>query len=281
MKTSSKLTFMYQCKNCKKRFRDNYKLRRHFLSYLPYYFGSYICVFCEISFETELKLLKHILKLGHKSESVESCDILAKRKAFFENEDNKYFGSGREKFDESDIDYLIKHKGITNFDIRDVLGTLSNLDKHEDKQPAMDFNSRIVTPNFYDSINNSSPVTTSFEANVLPPNCEKTCFPSPPSSKNCLKRKVGCVPSFTVTSQEQHSTLDFDQRLTLLETRLDNLEDTLKTEIQTIKSDIMSKIDIHMQYQHQLFESSHKQLKQAMRESLKDMLQGALSSTQR
>lgn len=174
-----------------------------------------------------------------------------------------------------------QHKDVTNFDIRDILGTLSNLDRYGDKQPAMDYNSRIVTSNFYDPINSPSPVTTRFEANVLHFHSEETCFPSPPSSKNCLKRKVGCVPSFTVTSQEQHSILDFDQRLILLETRLDSLEDTLKTEIQTIKSEIMSKIDIHMQYQHQLFESSHKQLKQAMRESLKDMLQGALSSTQR
>lgn len=272
---------MYQCKNCKKRFRDNYKLRRHFLSYLPYYFGSYICVFCEISFETELKLLKHILKLGHKSEPVEPCDILVKRKAFFENEDNKYFGSGLAKFDESDINYLIQHKGVTNFDVKDILGTLSNLDKYEDKQPAMDYNSRIVAPNFYDSINNSSPVTTSFEANVLQPSSEKTSFPSPPFSKTCLKRKIGGAPSFTAISQEKHATLGIDQRLAQLETRLDNLEVTLKTETQIIKSEILSKIDLNMQYQQQLCESLHKQLKQTMRESLRDMLQGALSSTQR
>lgn len=93
-------------------------------------------------------------------------------------------------------------------------------------------------PQLYDSINNSSSVTTSFEANVLHSNSEKNWFPSPPSSKNCLKRMVGGVPCFTVTSQEEHITLDIDQRLTQLETRPYNLEVTLKTEIQSIKSEI-------------------------------------------
>lgn len=68
------------------------------------------------------------MKLGHKSEPVESCDILVKRKSFFENEDNKYFASGWTKFNDRNKNYLIQHKGVTNFDVRDILGTLSNLD---------------------------------------------------------------------------------------------------------------------------------------------------------
>ena len=62
MKQEKKNVMILQCKNCHRFYKGLYKLRRHYLSYLPYYFGSYICVICELSFDSELKLLSHILK---------------------------------------------------------------------------------------------------------------------------------------------------------------------------------------------------------------------------
>ena len=56
---------IFQCKNCNHHYKGLYKLRRHYLSYLPYYFGPYICVICELSFDLELKLINHIVRKKH------------------------------------------------------------------------------------------------------------------------------------------------------------------------------------------------------------------------
>ncbi len=61
---------MKQCKNCKKLFRTGQKLKRHYLNYLPYFFGFYCCVTCEVKFETKLKLLQHTFSERHKRQAV-------------------------------------------------------------------------------------------------------------------------------------------------------------------------------------------------------------------
>lgn len=274
---------LLQCKNCKRKFRDNYKLRRHYLSYLPYYFGSYICVICDISFETELKLHNHIIKQGHTSEAVDQFDVGKERRTYFDIEHNKYFGSQQTKFEETDIKYLIGHKGVTNLDVQGTIDGLTNSDtinsSSHSKPKDMDFNSRSLTSNLYETIN-SNPATTSFETNVFKSTIENAnCFPEPPVSKSSIKRKVSNVPSTsTYQGNEQSAFENIERRLQSMETRLDNLERTMKFDIQAAKTELIEKIELNMQYQQQLFDIMVKQLKAGTKEALTSMLQGALSS---
>ena len=116
---------MLQCLNCKRFYRDLYKLRRHYLTYLPYVFGKYICQICEKSFETELELLDHIFKQKHTSETDGDFDY--KRRHYFESE-GKYFGSKSCEFTSKVISYFINRKCVTNYDVQSYVNKIQNLD---------------------------------------------------------------------------------------------------------------------------------------------------------
>ncbi|MCU7801090.1 MAG: hypothetical protein KZQ70_13360 [gamma proteobacterium symbiont of Lucinoma myriamae] len=266
---------MIKCSNCNKWFRDTYKLRRHYLCYLPYYFGTYICIICEKSFETELKLLNHIIRQKHSSNPIKTFDVKSNRQTFFETENNKYFGTSQVQFEQKDVKYFLNSKGVTNWDVKNTVDKLLISDEPKDVEPAkMDFNTRIVTPNLYDSIN-SNPATSPFEASALNSETETNLFPNPPTSKSSVKRKFSIAPTSTQTYQENEQFVNLDRRLQRIEIRLDNLEQS----IQSAKDEITLKIDQNMQYEQQLFNVLQNQLRAGIRDTFASMLQGALTST--
>ena len=72
--------------------------------YLPYFFGFYCCVTCEVKFETKLKLLKHSFSERHKRQTVAaSIDIKIKRQNYFNEQHNKHFGINSAQFTEKEI----------------------------------------------------------------------------------------------------------------------------------------------------------------------------------
>ena len=60
---------MYKCINCEKEFEYKSKLLRHFLVYLPYYFGDFICCLCNLRFDSELKLTNHCIRYSKEHNS--------------------------------------------------------------------------------------------------------------------------------------------------------------------------------------------------------------------
>ena len=70
--------------NCNHHYKRLYILRRHYLSHLPYYFGPYICVICELSFDSELKLLNHILRKQHPGKNNRNFAVKPQRESYFE-----------------------------------------------------------------------------------------------------------------------------------------------------------------------------------------------------
>ena len=148
---------MLQCYNCKRFYKDSYKLRRHYLIYLPYYFGKYICVICERNFETELKLLKHILARKREVKDDGNFNVKAKRELFFEKSENKFFGSKSSEFTSKDIKYFINQKCVSNYDVKGSVDKVIDL-THDVN---MDYNSRIVPSDLYDNLGTSDPQTSS------------------------------------------------------------------------------------------------------------------------
>ena len=170
---------MLQCSSCKKYYRNTYAPRRHYLTYLPYYFGSHICIPCERRFESRAKLIKHLIKHNDGLTSQEYVDISLKRQTYFEKKENHYFGIGSNQFDDSDIDHLVERKFTTNLDIYPSNTHLLSIEHSKvvkEQSEEMDFNSRIVTPNIYEDVN-SNP-STSFENNLI--RNDNITFPNPP-----------------------------------------------------------------------------------------------------
>ncbi|KAH3891181.1 hypothetical protein DPMN_015270 [Dreissena polymorpha] len=127
---------MKQCENCKKLFRTVQKLRRHYLNYLPYFFGFYCCINCEVKFETKLKLLQHTFSERHKRQAVAaSCDIKIKRQNYFSEPNSEHFGINSAQFTEKEIEYLINSPSETNFEFVDKVSSIEdklNLEHHQE-----------------------------------------------------------------------------------------------------------------------------------------------------
>lgn len=281
------MPLLVQCKNCNKRFKDLYKLRRHYLSYLPFYFGTYMCIECGVNFDTELKLINHIIKKKHSNNLISNFDFASKRKAYFDKEDNKYVGISKSKFDQSDIEYFLKQKGITNLDLNDVIAQLSTLD--------MDFNNRSVTSALYDM--NSNPAITSFDPSILrKPNTKPTCtattsfdsailinsndssnyFPPPPVTVGAKRRNT--VTTTPYGSNISSITLEgINRSIHELDIKIDNVERNLTSEIKSAKEEILAKLDQMLQYQFQLSQSLNVQIKSGVNESLTKMMNGAVT----
>ena len=239
------------------------------MTYLPYYFGSYICVICGISFDTEFKLLKHILKEQHTETNDENFTVKTKRKEYFEKKENRHFGVKHVAFGDDDITYLIKSKAVTNFDrVDEVLAILKpetcTSDSKSNKTD-MELNKFSAPQQFgYDSVTPIN-VTTPFEDNVLKQSIDTCTLPSPPSGTGS-KRKADFAISRHVSSDVTVEILD--QRLKNLEIKVDNLEIKFKTEIQSAKEDILAKLDQAMNYDRHLFHAVTTQF----RETLLDLL---------
>ena len=62
--------------------------RRHYLNYLPYYFGFYSCINCGIKFETKLRLQQHTFSERHKRQTVAAIET--KRQEYFNEQRSEY-----------------------------------------------------------------------------------------------------------------------------------------------------------------------------------------------
>lgn len=78
-----------------------------------------------------LKLVIHIIQKKHKKHQELSFDVKLKRQEYFSKTENKSFGSCNISFEEFDISFLFNNKGMTNFYIKPVVGTVLNLDQKE------------------------------------------------------------------------------------------------------------------------------------------------------
>ena len=101
-----------QCKTCNHHYKGLYKLRRHYLYYLPYYFRPYICVICELSFDSELKLLNHMLRKQHPGKNNRNFAVKAQRESYFEKPENKNFGTKDIQIKDEDIKNFINRKAM-------------------------------------------------------------------------------------------------------------------------------------------------------------------------
>lgn len=260
-----------QCKNCNRWYKGKYKLRRHYLTYLPFYFGSYICSKCGISFETELKLLNHLIKKKHSDDQKTKFNVQLKREQYFEKEENKYFGSRNIRFDEADITYFLKHKGVSDIDVKPLLNKLLNIEEVDVKKTEiMEFNSKPVSSTFYDAITPGMSLPTPFEENVIK---AEPYFPQPPG------KRVSTSKTATVTRPTKDPSLDIlDQRIQNLELKVENLEQSIKSDIQCSKEEILSKIEQNMDYERQLFQALTNQLRDIMVDIFAKAMQGAFSA---
>ena len=228
---------MLQCSSCKKYYRDSYALRRHYLTYLSYYFGSHICIPCEKSFESKVKLIKHLIKHNDSLTRQEYVDISLKRQSYFRKKENRYFGIWSNQFEDSDVNHLVQRKFTTNLDINPTINHLLSIEQPnvvKEQNENMDFNSRIVTPNMYEDVN-SNP-STSFENNIL--SNDNITFPNPPVSK----RKYS-PPTTSSTFQKNDK---IESQIKEIEIKLTSIEQSLKTEIQSAKDEILQKLEQSM-----------------------------------
>ena len=259
-----------QCKNCKRWYKGKYKLRRHYLTYLPFYFGSFICTLCEISFETKSKLVSHIIKKRHKKDQEPSFDVKLKRQEYFNKTENKSFGSCNIPFEESDISYLLNSKGVTNFDIEPVVDTVLNLDQKElHTSNTMELNNKSLPSSYYETVTPELNMPTQFEENVLK---SDSYLPPPPVMRSAAKRK-----SATISRPPNDMSLDIlAQQVQNLEFKITNLEETVRGDIQSAKEDILAKLDQSMGYERQLYQAVSTQFREAIIEVLSKSLQGMI-----
>ena len=263
---------MLQCLNCKRFYRDLYKLRRHYLTYLPYFFGKYICQICEKSFETELKLLDHIFKQKHTSETGGDFDYKFKRKHYFERE-GKYFGSKSCEFTSKDINYFINQKCVANYDVQSSVNKVQNFNQSTSSgTPTMDYNSRVVSSNLFDNLSTNAPQTSTSVDNIA---SGQSIFPDPAAFvTRPLKRKTHIsLPSATVGNEVEK----LETQIRDLERKIESVEHNLKTEIQMCKEEISQKLENMMQYQLQLFNIMNDTFRSVLRDIILGMLSGALS----
>lgn len=151
-----------------------------------------MCIESGVNVDTELNLIKHIIKKKHSTDLISSFDIANKRKAYFDKADSKYVGTNKSKVDPSNIDYFLKQKGITNLDLNDVISQLSTMDK--------DFNNRTVTSALYDPLN-PNPVITSFDSTILRKhNLKPTCTPTTSFDSAILINSNDSNNSFSTSS---------------------------------------------------------------------------------
>ena len=241
------------------------------MTYLPFYFGSYVCTKCEINLETELKLLNHILKKEHIWDENTDFNIKIKRHEYFSKEHNHYFGTKNIKFEESDINYFLNHKAVSEFDVQPVLNKLSNL-----TQGTMEFNSKTAASAF-EAVTSEVSFTTPFEENVIK---AENYLPPPPVSRMPPRRKVATVPrpsniSLEILDQRvQNLELKFDQSVQNLELKLDTLEQS----VQALRDEMLTRNDHIISYQRQLFQAITCQFKDLTIELFSKSLQGALQA---
>ena len=215
---------IFQCKNCNHHYKGLYKLRRHYLSYLPYYFGPYICVICELSFDSELKLINHIVRKKHTGKNNSNFAVKDQRKAYFEKPENKYFGMKDSQFNEEDVKHFINSKGVSNYDLGPALDfviTIEDSDSNNSSNHStMELNkfSSTMQQQFYDTVTPMG-LTNTFEENVLKAT-DSCTLPSPPVDRSS-KRKVANVESRIDTN----ITLEIlNQRVQNLELKIDTME---------------------------------------------------------
>ena len=264
---------MLQCSSCKKYYSNTYALRRHYLTYLPYYFGSHICIPCERRFESKAKLIKHLIKHNDGLTSQEYVDISHKRQTYFEKKENHYLGIGSNQFDDSDIDHLVGRKFTTDLDIYPTNAHLLSIEQPKvvkEQSEGMDLSSRIVTTYIYKEVNVNP--STSFENNLL--RNGNITFPNPPF----LKRKY-ISPAASSFFQENDKLVRIENHIKKIESKLISKEQSIKTEIQSAKEEILQKLDQSIKYDQQLFSVMSEMLKLEIKESLDKMLSGALLAT--
>ena len=119
--------------NCYCFYKGLFKLRRQYLSYLPYYFGPYICVICELSFDSELKLLSHNLRKQRTEQNVSNFVIKTQRENYFVKPENKYFGTrcSHLQFEDEDMRHFINRKGVSYFDLGPAVEAEINIENSD------------------------------------------------------------------------------------------------------------------------------------------------------
>ena len=269
-----KNVMILQCKNCHRFYKGLYKLRRHYLSYLPYFFGSYICVICELSFDSELKLLSHILKKQHTEQNDSNFIIQTQRENYLKKTNNKYFGTRCLQFNDEDIIYFIHKKSVSNFDLRPAVEAVINIE-NSDLVINIDQNNSNV-PNtmelnkFYEVV---TPTGNTFEENIIPPQ-DNCTLPSPPINRPNKKRHT--IPDSRVTRDITLGILE--QRLNNLELKIDTVENKISTEIKQAKDEVISKIESSMSYNRQLYHAVTTQFREMIIDLLSKSSQASLDS---
>ena len=165
---------------------------------------------------------------------------------------------------------MVERKFTTNLDIFPTNTHLLSIEHPKvvkEQSEEMDLNSRIVTTYIYKEVNVNP--STSFENNILSKN--NITFPNPPVSK----RKYS-PPTTSSTFQKNDK---IESQIKEIEIKLTSIEQSLKTEIQSAKDEILQKLEQSMKYEQQLFSILSEQLKSEIKESLEKMLFGALLAT--
>ena len=299
---------IFQCKNCNHHYKGLYKLRRHYLSYLPYYFGPYICVICELSFDSELKLINHIVRKKHTGKNNSNFAVKDQRKAYFEKPENKYFGTKDSQFNEEDVKHFKNSKGVSNYDLGPALDFVitiedsdSNNSSNHSKTMELNKFSNTVPQQFYETVTpmglpntskestemeihtfggTSKPqfyddvtvidITSAFQENLKSDSCT---LPSPPVDRHS-KRKVANVESRIDTNV----TLEIlNQRVQNLELKIDTMEKHLKDDLRQAKDEVVEKIERSMNYDRQLFHAVTTQFREIVIDILSKLSQASFT----
>ena len=93
-----------------------------------------------------------------------------------------------------------------------------------------------------------------------------------------MKRKY-ISPAASSLFQENDKLVKIENQIKEIERKLISIEQSIKTEIQSAKEDILQKLDQSMKYDQQLFSIMSEMLKSEIKESLDKMLSGALLAT--
>ncbi|MEW8548038.1 MAG: hypothetical protein AB2693_31430 [Candidatus Thiodiazotropha sp.] len=216
-----------------------------------------------------MKLVSHIIKKKHKQDQEYKFNVQLKRQEYFSKNENKYFGSCNIPFEESDINYLLNSKGVTEFDIRPVIDSVLNLEQKEITSDNMELNNKSLSSTYYETVTPELNVPTQFEENVLKTD---SYLPPPPVIRTACKRK-----SATVSRPPSDVTLEMlQQQIQNLDNRIDNLEQSIRAEIHAAKDDILAKLEQSMNYERQLFQAISSQFREATIEVLSKSLQGMM-----
>jgi len=131
----------FQCANCEKVYGSLQKLRRHYLTYLPFYFGSYVCLSCELRFESEAKLRSHTSTKRHTNKSQSKhWDISEHRIKYFQDTNNLYIGESTKIYTESDINLMMDSTVTTNIDLSNAQAAMDRLMDNDDFDASTSYN---------------------------------------------------------------------------------------------------------------------------------------------